>query len=150
MKKFLTGLLAAALINFVYAASPEAPNFTGITGMPNQGVLVTNVTWIYTNVAVVTPTVRFPQVTIYNGTNGLTVCSVLSWIKSPSSEVTKYVVYYGDVMLPATNKVEALSNVTSVVFFNVFSSNSTYWSYITAGNGTNESPPSKVILFQGK
>ena len=139
-----------ALMAAVYAAVPEAPNFTGVTGMPNQGALVTNVTWIYTNVAVVTPTIRFPQVTVYNGTNGLTVCSVLSWVKNPSPEVTKYTVYYGDVMLSTTNKVTTLSNITSVVFFNVFNTNSTYWSYVTAGNSTNESLPSKVILFQGK
>jgi len=150
MRRALLNGLALMAAVYVYAAAPEAPNFTGVTGMPNQGALVTNITWVYTNVAVVTPTIRFPRVTIYNGTNGLTACSVLSWIKSPSQEVTKYTVYYGDVLIAATNKIETLSDITSVVFFGVFSTNSTYWSYVTAGNATNESPQSKVILFQGK
>jgi hypothetical protein len=60
------------------------------------------------------------------------------------------VLYYGAVLQDITNKVEVLSCISCVVFFKIFDSNLTYWSYVTAGDATHESPPSKIILFQGK
>lgn len=149
MKKFLI-LSALVLAVYVYGAPPTPPVFNGVVGMPNSGAWVTNTAWVYTNVCIKTPTVTFPQVTIYHGTNGLTDCTILYWDPSPDA-LTGYKVYYNDVGGGSpTNTLPVLPSVTSVVFFGIFNTNTMYWCYVTALNGPDESGPSNVVLFRGK
>lgn len=152
MKTFLTALLA--LLPLVgYAAAPSPPQNAAIAGFPNQGVWVTNITWIYTNVAVKTPTTFIPQVTIYNGTNGLHGGTVLSWDNNPSSpDIAGSRLYYGSTLGSTTNVVTVGPAITTVVFFNVFTNKTEmYWAWVTAFNTSGlESANSDGILFGGR
>jgi hypothetical protein len=135
----------------VYGAPPAPPVFNGVAGMPNTGAWVTNVTWIYTNVAVVGPTMSLPKVTIYNGTNGLTGCTVLAWNPSPTPNLAKYNLYYAATNTTTTNVYATLPDVVCVAFFGVFNTNLYYWSWVVAVDKTNNmSVPSNAILFKGQ
>lgn len=143
---FLTVLVALA-------ATPPAPptNPTNPLLPPAGPIVLTNVTLVYTNVAVKTQTLDFQNVTVYGGTNAFKGSTLLSWDASPDTNVSGYVLYYGPTTLAQTNKYPTLKHVTTVMFSGVLSTNYTYWFYVTATNEAGlESVPSNVILAAGK
>jgi hypothetical protein len=148
----LKALLALLLVSSVCAAPPAPPQSAAVVGQPNQGAWITNITWIYTNVAVKTPTLEIPQVTIYNGTNGMSGAAVLSWDNNPDGLAVGSRVYYGSTANSATNVFGVNSNITTVLFFNIFTNRTEmYWAWVTAYSATGlESEKSNVILFGGK
>ena len=142
-------LLALAAL----AATPPAPpsNPTNPLLPPAGPVVLTNVTLVYTNIAVKSPTLDFQNVTIYGGTNALKGSLLISWLASPDTNVTGYNLYYGPTTLAQTNKYPTQAQVTTVMFCSMLNTNLIYWMYVTAFNSTGlESEPSNQIVVSGK
>lgn len=135
------------------AATPPAPptNPTNPLLPPAGPVLLTNITLVYTNVAVKSPTLDFQNVTIYGGTNAFKGSTLVSWDASPDPDVSGYMLYYGPTTLAQTNKYPTLKQVTTVMLSGMLSTNLTYWFYVTATNVSGlESVPSNIILATGR
>ena len=128
-------------------AAPSPPQFIGIVGAPTNGFWVTNISFIWTNTAVRTPTLDLAQVTVY-GSNTISQATVLSW-NQPTNTIALagYKVYYGQVG-GTTNIFKVSSNILSVAFYSTLATNVQWWAYGTAfdTNGA-ESLPSTQVLF---
>lgn len=147
-------ILLTVLLAFVaLAATPPAPptNPSNPLLPPSVPVLLTNVTLVYTNVAVKTPTLDFQNVTIYGGSNAFKGSLVISWDASPDANVNGYNLYYGPVSQAQTNKYATQKHVTTVMFNSMLNTNYTYWMNVTAFSADGlESVPSNTILVTGK
>jgi len=152
MKRNFYTLLLALLCFTAIAATPPAPpaNPTNPLLPPVAMVMVTNVTMVWTNVAVKTPTISFDNVTIYGGTNALKGALVIAWDRSPDATVTGYNLYYGPTTAAQTNVFATKAYVSTVLFYSVLDTNLTYWMNVTAvaatATNSTESVPSNTII----
>jgi len=121
--------------------------------VPNltNGFWVTNVTFIFTNAAVRTPTLDLSKVTIY-GTNSIpTNSTLLSWHAPTNFTPAGFKVYYGLASGGPTNVFTVSSNVLVAVFFNSLATNSQWWFYATCFDINKiESLPSNQVLLSTK
>jgi len=130
-------------------AAPPPPSALSMVNTPTGGFWLTNVTYVYTNTAVRTPTIDLAQVTVY-GTNAIEKATLLAWAP-PAALIGGYKLYYGMTGGGSTNTFFVNSNVTCVVFYSTLATNTTWWAYVTARDtGTNESVPSDSIVFLPK
>jgi hypothetical protein len=119
----------------------------GMIGGPMNGFWMTNITFVYTNTAVRTPTIDLGQVTIY-GTNAFSKATVIAWDPPTNGVVAGYKVFYGLVSGGTTNVFTVNSNITSVAFYSSLATNVQWWAYATAfDKNTNQSLPSNQVLF---
>jgi len=115
---------------------------------PTNGLFWTNVTFVYTNVAVVTPTIVIPNCTVYNATNSLKPATVLSWDNNPDPLVVGSKVYYGSALGTTTNVYTFGPTINCVAFYKMMATNAPHWAYVTAFSSTGlESEKSNIILF---
>lgn len=144
MKKIFAVLLLS-LVCLAGRAAPAPPQFLGLAN-PTNGFFMTNITFVFTNVAMVTQTAFFPQVTVFSG-SVFNVANTLSWMPTADPTVS-FKIYYGAVTGTTTNNFVLQTNISSISFFSVLNTNLSYWAYVTAldTNG-NESVPSGVISF---
>lgn len=140
-------LLVAVLAPSVTAAPPPAPAMLAHNGAPTNGFWLTNVTFVWTNTAIRTPTIDLSAVTVY-GTNALRGAVVLSWVPAPNSDNTVgYRIYYGKVGGSVTNRFEAPKYATSAAFYSSLTTNVAWWAYATAYSASEESVPTTAVVF---
>lgn len=146
MKRFTAPVVALlVMVCLVCASQPAPPVFRGAVA-PTNGFWMTNITFVFTNVAVVKPGAVFPQVTIFS-TNTLSAGNPLAWVPNPDPTVA-YRLFYGQVSSTVTNVLNVNSNVNAVTFYNTLTNGVPYWAYVVCydTNG-NTSPPSGTITF---
>lgn len=144
LRSIFFALLAPLLALNALAAAPPAPALIERNGSPNPGFWLTNVTFVWTNTIVRTPTIDLANVTVY-GTNALRSAVVLTWGATPSA--AGYRLYYGRIGDSTTNKLEVQGQVTNAIFYSSFSTGAVWWAYATAYNAGGESVPSTSIIF---
>lgn len=148
MPRMKNVLLFLFLVAAAIAQTPPAPP-TGASNPllpPEPLVLWTNTVSLWTNVALKSATISFDSVSVYGGSNTIRGAVVISWVKSAGA--AGYKLYYGPVTLAQTNLFLTRSNISTVLFFNVLSTNDTYWLYVTATNATVETAPSNVLVVR--
>lgn len=148
MKLLLILITVFSGLTATFAAGPPPPTMIGQVGAPTGGFWLTNVTFVYTNAAVRTPTIDLGQVTVY-ATNTLDKATILSWTP-PTNTVglAGYKLYYGQTGSATTNKFAVTNTVTCAIFYSSMATNTTWWAYVTCVDTANvESVPSAQILF---
>jgi len=144
--KLLSSVFGLLLCCLASAAPPAPPVFRGAVA-PTNGFWVTNISFVFTNVAVVKPGGTFPQVTLYS-TDTLMAGNPLSWNFSSDPTASGYKLYYGQVSATVTNAVPVRSNINAITFYSTLSNGVPYWAYVTClGTNGQESVPSVVITF---
>ena len=139
-------LLCAA----AFAAPPAPPRMGGIVGTPTNGFWLTNITFVFTNTAIRTPTVDLGQVTVY-GTNTFSQANVLAWaLPTNMVGVAGFSVYYAKTSGGTTNKFTVKTNITSAAFYSSLTTNVSWWAYVTSFDTNSpplESAPSSAVTF---
>ena len=139
-------LLCAA----AFAAAPAPPRMNGIVGTPTNGFWLTNITFVWTNTAIRTPTIDLGQVTVY-GTNTFSKANTLAWrLPTNMTSVAGFKIYYAKTSGGTTNTFTVGTNITSAAFYSSLTTNVSWWAYVTAYDTNTpplESAPSNAVTF---
>ncbi len=148
MKNLCAFLLFSVIVAKLASAPPSSPaNPSNPLVPPQTPVRITNVTCVYTNVALKSPTLDFQNVTLYDASNSCKGLLLISWDANVEPELAGYRVYYGPIDAQQTNKYTVQKHVNTVLFSSMFNTNSVYWFRITAFDGDGlESPPSSAVI----
>jgi len=123
---------------------------SSVVGTPTNGFWLTNVTFVWTNTAIRTPTVDLGQVTVY-GTNTFDQATVLAWgLPTSMAGIAGFRVYYARTSGGATNTFTVSTNITSAAFYSSLTTNVSWWAYVTSFDTNNpplESVPSGAVTF---